>query len=72
MFWEELSPKIFITPDGIIKETSKNWDFLQFYGQFEDIEEVYELLYKTMLFKFITYIKLVDKIIFLCYNNPVK
>lgn len=49
MFYGELTPKIFITPDRIIEETSENWDFSSFYGpdgEFEDIEEVYCMIKK--------------------------
>ena len=49
MFYGELTPKIFITPDGIIEETSENWDFSRFYGpdgEYEDIEEVYSMIKK--------------------------
>lgn len=50
MFYGELTPKIFITPDGIIEETSENWDFSSFYGpdeEYEDIEEVYSMIKKN-------------------------
>ena len=49
MFYGKLTPKIFITPNGIIEETSENWDFSSFYGlngEFEDIEEVYSMIKK--------------------------
>jgi hypothetical protein len=49
MFYGELTPKIFTTPDGIIMETSKNWDFSRFYGpdeEYENIEEVYTMIKK--------------------------
>lgn len=49
MFYGELTPKIFITPDGIIRETSENWNFSQFYGpdgEYENIEEVYSMIKK--------------------------
>lgn len=61
MFYGELTPKIFITPDGIIKETSENWDFSQFYGpdrEYEEIEEVYSLIKKKYKDFYITLMRI--------------
>lgn len=61
MFYGELTPKIFITPDGIIRETSENWDFSRFYGpdeEYEDIEEVYSMIKKKYKDFYITLIRI--------------
>lgn len=61
MFYGELTPKIFITPDGIIEETSENWDFSSFYGpdeEYEDIEEVYSMIKKKYKDFYITLIRI--------------
>lgn len=61
MFYGELTPKIFITPDGIIRETSENWNFSRFYGpdgEYEDIEEVYSTIKKKYKDFYITLMRI--------------
>lgn len=61
MFYGELTPKIFITPDGVIRETSENWDFSQFYGpdgEFEDIEEIYYIIKKKFKDFYVTLMRI--------------